>query len=141
MIDRKSACPNQMFEMSGGTGSLRYMAPEVAKHLPYNHKVDTYSFGIILCELLSFNKSFTGLDIDEYFEKVVHSGLRPVINNKWPNQLNSLMTKCWSSDVDTRPPFNEVLSILDSSPTQFNLSIKDILPKRIILKSNLARLA
>lgn len=31
--------------MSGETGTLRYMAPEVAQGLPYNHKIDVYAFG------------------------------------------------------------------------------------------------
>ena len=31
--------------MSGETGSLRYMAPEVANCQPYNQKADVYSFG------------------------------------------------------------------------------------------------
>ena len=31
--------------MSGETGSLRYMAPEVADCQPYNQKADVYSFG------------------------------------------------------------------------------------------------
>lgn len=33
------------YNMSGDTGSLRYMAPEVAQNLPYNKKVDVYAFG------------------------------------------------------------------------------------------------
>jgi serine/threonine protein kinase len=48
-----------MYELSGNTGSLRYMAPEVALGNPYNHKVDIYSFSILFwqvshfCQLLS----------------------------------------------------------------------------------------
>lgn len=40
--------------MSGETGSLRYMAPEVAASKPYNHKVDVYSFGKVSLQLLLF---------------------------------------------------------------------------------------
>jgi serine/threonine protein kinase len=40
------------YNMSGDTGSLRYMAPEVARNLPYNHKVDVYAFGEYLDKLL-----------------------------------------------------------------------------------------
>ena len=35
----------EAYSMSGETGSLRYMAPEVAQNLPYNHKVDVYACG------------------------------------------------------------------------------------------------
>ena len=44
----ENATPNtdDVYEMSGETGSLRYMSPEVADSLPYNHKADVYSFGM-----------------------------------------------------------------------------------------------
>jgi len=35
---RKTVGTNEVFVMSGGTGTLRYMAPEVALNLPYNEK-------------------------------------------------------------------------------------------------------
>jgi len=139
MIDRKSICSNQVYDMSGGTGSLRYMAPEVAKNLPYNNKVDIYSFGIIICELLSCKKAFSGLNIDAYFEHVVHGGLRPLINNTWPNELKELIQRCWTSDIATRPSFNEIVSALDSISADF--STKAVLQKKMVLKSNISRLA
>lgn len=40
------------YNMSGDTGSLRYMAPEVAKNLPYNQKVDVYAFGEYIIEFI-----------------------------------------------------------------------------------------
>jgi len=36
------------YRMTGHTGSVRYMAPEVATDMPYNQAVDTYSFAMIL---------------------------------------------------------------------------------------------
>lgn len=34
------------------------MAPEIMEDLPYNEKVDVYSYGIVLCELLSRQHPF-----------------------------------------------------------------------------------
>ena len=45
IVDNASAMSDEVYIMSGETGSLRYMAPEVADSLPYNHKADVYSFG------------------------------------------------------------------------------------------------
>ena len=42
---RKTA--TDAYVMTGCTGSLRYMAVEVAANEAYNEKVDIYSFGII----------------------------------------------------------------------------------------------
>ena len=36
------------FQLTGETGSYRYMAPEVYRHEPYNVKVDVYSFSMIM---------------------------------------------------------------------------------------------
>jgi len=57
--------------MSGETGSLRYMAPEVADALPYNWGADVYSFGIILWELNASKKPYEGLNRELFYERVV----------------------------------------------------------------------
>jgi len=114
VLEDASVEANDAYEMSGATGSLRYMAPEVADSLPYNHKADVYSFGIILWEMNSFKKPFDGLDKEQFYEKVVHGGERPPINRKWPNGIATLMTDCWDADWRKRPTFREVEERLDS---------------------------
>ena len=42
--------------MTGYTGSLRYMAPEVAKQTPYNETCDIYSVGLVLWEVCSLER-------------------------------------------------------------------------------------
>lgn len=44
-LPEKNSEMNGVYEMSSQVGSLRYMAPEVAKCKSYNEKVDVYSFG------------------------------------------------------------------------------------------------
>lgn len=39
------------YEMTGKVGSYRYMAPEVFRQQPYNHKVDVYAFAMICYQL------------------------------------------------------------------------------------------
>lgn len=34
-------------------GTYRWMAPEMIKHKPYGHKVDVYSFGLLLWEMVT----------------------------------------------------------------------------------------
>ena len=99
--------------MSGETGSLRYMAPEVAEGAPYNAAVDVYSFGIILWELNTGRKPFEGLTRELFYEQVVHGGERPSIKSKWPEALSSLMTQCWDADIWNRPKFREIVERID----------------------------
>lgn len=37
---------NELFDLTGDTGTLRYMSPEVALGSPYGFKADVYSFGL-----------------------------------------------------------------------------------------------
>mmetsp|Transcript_11299 Transcript_11299/g.15654 ORF Transcript_11299/g.15654 Transcript_11299/m.15654 type:complete len:221 (+) Transcript_11299:468-1130(+) len=104
---------NEVYQMSGQTGSLRYMAPEVAKCLPYNQKADVYSFGIILWELNAYKKPYDGMNKEEFYERVVEGNERPMINKKWPEELVQLMQDCWSSDMDVRPSFRVIVERLD----------------------------
>ena len=45
-------------------GTLLYMAPEVARRLPYNHKCDIWGLGILFCFLVSGREPILG-DTDE----------------------------------------------------------------------------
>jgi len=121
--------------MSGETGSLRYMAPEVADALQYNHKADVYSYGIILWELNAGKKPFDGLNREMFYEQVVHGGERPPLNKKWPEELKKMMVDCWSADMDVRPTFSEIVekidSMLDSEKSGGMSTGKTVLKKKV----------
>ncbi|KAL7581060.1 hypothetical protein ACA910_005863 [Epithemia clementina (nom. ined.)] len=113
IIENASVNAKDVYMMSGETGSLRYMAPEVAEGTPYNAAVDVYSFGIILWELNSGKKPFEGLTRETFYEQVVHGGERPPVRSKWPEPLCNLMTQCWDADMWNRPTFREILERID----------------------------
>jgi serine/threonine protein kinase len=73
-------CPQdrvETYNLTARSGSRRYMAPEVARSLPYNEKADVYSFGILLYQMASLLKPFEGYTLVEHEEKVLCSGHRP----------------------------------------------------------------
>lgn len=45
---QKRTSENDAYEMTGNTGSLRYMAPEVVLNRGYNEKVDVFSFAVVM---------------------------------------------------------------------------------------------
>lgn len=114
IIEGKSVTSNELYKMSGETGSLRYMAPEVAASKPYNHKVDVYSFGIMLWELLCMKRPYEGMTRESYYERVVYGGERPQIPKKWPIEISKVISECWSSDISTRPNFSDIVTRLDA---------------------------
>jgi serine/threonine protein kinase len=86
---------------------------EVAEGLPYNHKADVYSFGVILWELNAGKKPFAGLNRELFYERVVHGGERPPLSKKWPQELCKLITGCWSPDTGNRPAFRDIVESID----------------------------
>jgi len=96
-------------EMTGKTGSARYMAPEVALSLPYNEKADVHSFAMILYQLLSHEKPFSGMDLEMLYTDVIYGGQRPKVPRQWPASMRDLLRDCWHPDPDCRPPFCAVL--------------------------------
>lgn len=112
VLENSSPETDEVYEMSGETGSLRYMAPEVASSQPYNQKADVYSFGIILWELVAYEKPYSGMNREEFYEKVVHSGLRPEITKKFPDDLANLIRNCWSHEIEIRPNFSKIIEVI-----------------------------
>ena len=50
----------ESYQLTGNTGSLRYMAPEVAKKESYSEKVDVYSFGVLVWQMAKDRVPFKG---------------------------------------------------------------------------------
>jgi serine/threonine protein kinase len=100
--------------MTGCTGSLRYMAPEVASILSYNHKVDVYSYGIILWQMASNKVPFDGLNRAEFLQRVAQGNERPPLSSSWPVGFRNLLEKCWHPNAIERPNFDEVLNDLQA---------------------------
>lgn len=100
-----------MYKMSADTGSPRYMAPEVALGKPYNEKVDTYSFGILLWEMLALEAAFEGFTMNMFKKKIIEGGCRPVPDKKWPVDIQKLLRRSWSKNTN-RPSMDECQIVL-----------------------------
>jgi serine/threonine protein kinase len=92
--------------MSGATGTVRYMAPEVYLSRSYNEKVDVYSFAIVLWEMVARRQPFCGMNSEDFKNEVVLGGLRPELDPNWPPCLIDLLNSCWDPDPNSRPEFN-----------------------------------
>ena len=99
--------------LTGETGSLRYMAPEVANSKPYCPKAEVYSFATVTFEIASCKKPFTGLE-PEVFKKAIGSGYVLPLPPEWPDELQSLISDCWKLDAQQRPEFREIVPRLEA---------------------------
>ena len=99
---------NGTYKLTGFTGSPLYMAPEVAKSLPYNLKADVYSFGILFWQIMALKKPFPKLTMKTLEEFVVNGGRRPDLEEDWSRNVKELMQSCWDADISIRSDFDEV---------------------------------
>jgi serine/threonine protein kinase len=120
---KRTSNPTDTFEMTGRTGSLRYMAPEVALKKAYNEKVDIHSFGIILWEMVKGKLPFKGVSKAEYMSQVVGLGYRPAVTKDMPVALTSLMKKCWDPDYQKRPSCSQIMAALELMSTADERSV------------------
>ncbi|KAG6552390.1 hypothetical protein Mapa_006244 [Marchantia paleacea] len=98
--------------MTAETGTYRWMAPEVIEHKPYDRKVDVFSFGVVLWELLTGKLPYADLTPLQAAVGVVQKGLRPTIPKHTNPKLVDLLERCWKTDPAERPEFSEVTVIL-----------------------------
>ena len=59
---------NETRKLTGNTGSLRYMAPEVALSKPYSHKAEVFAFATVLWEMASHERPFADCDVDSFYK-------------------------------------------------------------------------
>jgi serine/threonine protein kinase len=110
-----------VYQLTGQTGSLLYMAPEVYSNRRYNEKVDVYSYGVILYELLTHELCYFALnarqeagDLEDFADAVCTQGWRPTMPARVPLQLGELIQRCWAQDPSVRPTMAEVVVELKS---------------------------
>jgi tRNA A-37 threonylcarbamoyl transferase component Bud32 len=109
---KKRSTANECYEMTGNTGSLRYMAPEVAMRQPYNEKTDVYSFGILLWQMAKDKTPFKGMNRNDFMNRVVKKGERPKIDKSWTPEFVQLLESCWHQDQSQRPTFEMICHTL-----------------------------
>ncbi|XP_017349113.1 dual specificity testis-specific protein kinase 2 isoform X1 [Ictalurus punctatus] len=93
-------------------GSAFWMAPEMLRGEPYDRKVDVFSFGIMLCEILARipadpevlpRTQDYGLDVEAFSELV----------QGCPQKVLELSADCCQMDAYRRPSFSDLLEKLE----------------------------
>lgn len=110
-------------EHTGGTGTLRWMAPEVAQHRPYAYPADVFSFGICAWQLAVWeHKPFSKKSPAEAIAMTI-SGCRPPIEmvQRRDVTLALLIQRCWSTVPAERCTFGLIVATLEAiTKTEFD---------------------
>ena len=90
------------------------MAPEIVRYNgeeEYTEKVDCFSFGMFIYELLTLQQPFAGY---ETVKELILEGGRPPLTTReliYPTYLLDLMVVCWSQQPRHRPSASQIVSI------------------------------
>mmetsp|Transcript_120854 Transcript_120854/g.188812 ORF Transcript_120854/g.188812 Transcript_120854/m.188812 type:complete len:467 (+) Transcript_120854:62-1462(+) len=99
--------------MTGGVGSWRYMAPEVARHQVYTEKVDIYSFGLVLYFMSSGRQPFHEYDNAEKILDDYAKGDEPRPRlNECPPVFRPIMEAAWHPRPSDRLEAGELIELL-----------------------------
>lgn len=93
-------------------GTVAWMAPEMIKSEPCSEKVDIWSYGIVLWELLTREIPYRDVDSSAIIWGVGNNNLHLPIPSTCPDGLALLMRQCWSLKPRNRPSFRIILNHL-----------------------------
>lgn len=103
--------------ISGGVrGTLPWMAPELLNGSSslVSEKVDVYSFGIVMWELLTGEEPYADLHYGAIIGGIVSNTLRPPVPDPCDPDWTSLMEWCWAAEPSERPSFTQIANELRS---------------------------
>lgn len=85
-------------------GSPFYMAPELVRRESGDQRVDVYALGVVLYEMLTGRRAFTGGSLDEIADAVLHSPVKPVheVNPDVPQALSDIVARAMHREVGQR---------------------------------------
>lgn len=110
----KAVIQSGSYQMTGNTGSIRYMAPEVALYERYDEKVDSYSFALVVWTMARNKQPFGRLTRAVHRQSVIENGLRPKLGYRgWPKEFDEFLKQCWHSQSDRRLSFRQIIDAID----------------------------
>uniref|UniRef100_A0A3Q1G4A0 Mitogen-activated protein kinase kinase kinase 20 n=1 Tax=Acanthochromis polyacanthus TaxID=80966 RepID=A0A3Q1G4A0_9TELE len=127
-------------------GTFPWMAPEVIQSLPVSETCDTFSYGVVLWEMLTREIPFKGLEGLQVAWLVVEKNERLTIPSGCPKCFAELMRMCWVTEPKERPMFKKILSTLESMsndsqlPQQCNSFLHNKAEWRCEIEATLERL-
>lgn len=109
------------YNMSGITGTLRYMAPEIRKNCDnYDLKVDIYSLSLNFWFMCTGLRPYHEYNLENYAtcELIVKCGIRPNIKNlNWlkSNKFEKLIVDMWNQEPEMRPNIEYILEFFENN--------------------------
>jgi serine/threonine protein kinase len=93
-------------------GTVNWMAPELIRGDKCSQKVDTWSFGIILWELLTRQVPYDNVPSQQVMWDVGHHRLSTRIPSSCPPAIGAILVACLEFNPEERPSFDKILKMI-----------------------------
>lgn len=118
--------------MTNQVGTSRWMAPELLRATgTYDEKVDVYSFGMFVYEVVCRRVPFESCDDMVELSSAIQAGTRPDLGclpKDSPVTVRSLLQFCWHHDPSVRPTFSKTRAYL-------GVIAEDLYPQDVLVVS------
>lgn len=118
---------NEVSTRMSFAGTVAWMAPEIIRNEPCSEKVDIWSFGVVLWELLTCETPYKDVDSSAIMWGVGNNSLHLPLPSSCPDGYKILIKQCCSPKPRNRPSFKIILlhleiaseEILSTPPDQY----------------------
>eukprot|EP00934_Nitzschia_sp_Nitz4_P003068 Nitzschia sp. Nitz4//scaffold39_size137210//54112//56685//NITZ4_003197-RA/size137210-processed-gene-0.112-mRNA-1//-1//CDS//3329550377//3058//frame0 len=110
--DLEEGSKHPVRNLTGETGTYRWMAPEVIRHEPYTTRADVYSFAIMLWQFVTHEEPFMDVSAMDAARLVGMERKRPSLPSKTPATIARAIEVNWSDDPKNRWPMEKVAEAL-----------------------------
>ncbi|XP_030020802.2 mitogen-activated protein kinase kinase kinase 12 [Manduca sexta] len=112
---------NDVSAIMSFTGTVAWMAPEVIRHEPCSERVDVWSYGVVLWELLTQEVPYRNLETHAIMWGVGTDTIMLPIPSTCPDSLQLLLNQCWNRTPRNRPPFKIIAAHLELAGEELSL--------------------
>ncbi|XP_065836431.1 tyrosine-protein kinase CSK-like [Oscarella lobularis] len=96
------------YSHDGGRFPIKWTSPEALRRNEFTSKSDVWSYGILLWELYSYGRvPYPRVRLDDVVQ-TVERGYRMDAPDGCPEEIYSVMRKCWQFEPKDRPPFEKI---------------------------------
>ncbi|XP_018568344.1 mitogen-activated protein kinase kinase kinase 13 isoform X2 [Anoplophora glabripennis] len=106
-------------------GTVAWMAPEAIQEQACSEKVDIWSFGVVLWELLTCEVPYDGMEQSAIMYSVGSGKLKPPIPTTCPDGFKLIMQMCWKLNPRERPSFKLICNHLEIASVEILAKYED----------------